>query len=431
MTEQAQLDAPELTEHSRIELHELGFRDEGTGQWVVGRRDGGGFIEVPEPAVTFIAALRDHGSIPVACAEVKRRHDVDLDGHDLARSLHRLTYVRSIDGRAVTPPARPPSLRRVRPEHVRWLFGRTAALCALVVVVAGGYLAAQRGPLLPDFRIFFFTDKMSVVVSVNTAMALLGIAVHEFAHLAAARSVGVPARFGIGTRMQFLVAQTDVSGMWLAEPRARVKVYLAGIMWDLVLMGGASLTIFVFGIDGLPRRLLEIFMIILLLSIAFQLRVYLRTDLYFVLQELFRCKNLYRSGWRYAASLSWSLLHLRRPRDVWSGPLLGDRSPAERRAIRLYAFCMIPAYAIAMWRFLWFAGPVVWTTFVNSGSRVVSGTADGDWLMLADGLVVVLIEGALLLLFVRTLCRNHVWKLTAAVARLRARWLGSARDDRT
>jgi hypothetical protein len=47
--------------------------------------------------------------------------------------------------------------------------------------------------------------------------------VHELAHLAAARSLGVPARIGLSTRLFYLVAQTDVSGIWAAPRRARYR----------------------------------------------------------------------------------------------------------------------------------------------------------------------------------------------------------------
>ncbi len=52
------------------------------------------------------------------------------------------------------------------------------------------------------------------MIAVDAAIGWVLIALHELGHLATARAAGAPARISLGTRLQFLVAQTDVSGVW-------------------------------------------------------------------------------------------------------------------------------------------------------------------------------------------------------------------------
>src|SRR5262249_33815110 len=145
------------------------------------------------------------------------------------------------------------------------------------------------------------------------------IALHEFCHLAAARAEGVYARIGLGTQLQFLVAQTTVSGLWGSPRRIRLRVYLAGVTSDLVIIAACSLAITALQPAGFARRSGEALILSLLLSTAHQFALYMRTDMYFVLQELLRCKNLYADSRDFA----WSVLRRAMAATV------GKRPPAD------------------------------------------------------------------------------------------------------
>ena len=72
-------------------------------------------------------------------------------------------------------------------------------------------------------------------------MSGYALAVHELAHLATARARGVHARIGLGTRLQILVAQTTVSGLWGCPRSVRLRVYLAGVVSDLTIISAGYL----------------------------------------------------------------------------------------------------------------------------------------------------------------------------------------------
>lgn len=177
--------------------------------------------------------------------------------------------------------------------------------------------------------------------------------------------------------------------------QAIFHIGLPGTTSDLLLASVSSIAIGVFGLAGLPRRLLEIFILILLLSIAFEARVYLRTDWYFALQEALRTKNLYQDGWRYVRDLARALAR----RSTSSGPV--------SRAVRLYAWFMVPASLIMLWQYVLYVAPVTIRLFATSGRNLVTGWHTGNRVDMADGLIVILIEGSLLLAFGYAALRKH------------------------
>nr|WP_199835730.1 MULTISPECIES: hypothetical protein [unclassified Streptomyces] len=58
----------------------------------------------------------------------------------------------------------------------------------------------------------------------------------------------------LGTRLQFLVVQTDISGIELAPRRHRLTAYLAGIATNLAFASAFALA--TLAVDRTPRRIL-------------------------------------------------------------------------------------------------------------------------------------------------------------------------------
>ena len=135
----------------------------------------------------------------------------------------------------------------------------------------------------------------------------------------------------LSTRLQFLVAQTDVSAVWAAPRRTRLTVYLAGMAVNLAVAAAGIVVRAAAGPQGAVGRVAAVAVLLSLLFLPSQALVFMRTDLYFVLQDLARCRNLYADAVAYGAYLV-----RRRPAD----PSLG--LPArERRVVRAYCGVMV------------------------------------------------------------------------------------------
>ncbi|MFE2041273.1 hypothetical protein ACFXAZ_10145 [Streptomyces sp. NPDC059477] len=323
---------------SRVRLHELAARPDGT-EWIVGRPATGTFVAVPEAGKRALDLLGEGLSTGEAARRLEEETGHDLDVADFVDALVELGFVAEVDGRAVPLPDPPkPTLPRIRPAHVRWTL--SPLLPVLIVLLIVTALIARPEGVALSYRTLLWSEHGSLVLAFGAASGWALLLLHELAHLVTARATGVPARMRLGTRLQFLVMQTDISGIELAPGRHRMTAYLAGIGVNLAAASAAALA--AGAAEGTARRMLAALTVLALLPLPFQLMVFMRTDLYFVLQDLTRCRDLYGDGRAYARYAARRLLA--RPGADPSRTL-----PAhERRAVRLYSVVLVLGTALCL-----------------------------------------------------------------------------------
>ncbi|MER7170792.1 hypothetical protein [Streptomyces mesophilus] len=324
-----------------VRLHELACRHD-RDEWIVGRMATGRFVALPAAGKRVIELLQEGLTVPDVGVRLRQETGEDVDVPEFVTALIDLEFVAEVDGHPVpaTEP-KPPPLARLRPRHVRWTLHPALPVTAGALVATALFLIATRPELALDFRTLLWTSHGSLVLALHAAAGWTLLFVHELAHLLTARATGVPGRIELGTRLQFLVLQTDISGIELAPRRHRLTAYLAGIavnltMFALAVLGAAAV------VPGtLPHRVLLALALTALLPLPFQLMVFMRTDLYFVLQDLTGCRDLYGEGVAYAAYVGRRLLR-RTPRP---GSPAGDPSASlprhERRAVRVYTVVLV------------------------------------------------------------------------------------------
>jgi putative peptide zinc metalloprotease protein len=386
-----------------LRLHPLTYRDgdDGPDDVVVGRPALGEFVELPRVGADAVRLLGAGLAVGAVEERIAERHGVDLDVAELAEALVDLGFVSTVDGDPVSDPAesRPAShLPWLAARHVRWLFGRTATAVWLMVVAAAGVTWWHRPELLPDAADFYWTPYVGLAVLVSTAMFSVSASVHELMHLAAARSYGAPARIGFSTRLHYLVVQTDVTAIWAVPRRHRYRVYLAGLRWDSFAVCVAALLVAHAGLPAAADRLLAAFMVVVLVSMMLQTQVYLRTDLYYVLMEWLRGRNLYQDGLAYVRHLARRAL--RRP----SADPTVNLPARERRGVRSYAVFMACGCVVALGSFALFGLPILVQGVVGAFGGLLHS---GDVLRMVDSALVIAVEGALQVIFVVTFLRVH------------------------
>ncbi|MET8063676.1 hypothetical protein ACFYON_01475 [Micromonospora sp. NPDC005686] len=413
---------PAVGAATRVRFHPLRIRpsDDDPDSVVVGRPDVGEFVELPAIGARAVELL-DAG-VPVGAAEerIAADHDVDLDLVDLVLALRDAGLVAEVDGRPSGAGHREdrPHLPRLRARHVRWLFGPAAKVAYLALVAATLATVVRRPELLPSYRDFFWTDYVGLAVLVNTALFSVTAVLHEFSHLVAARSLGAPARIRFATRLHHLVLETDVTAIWSVPRRYRYRVYLSGVLWDLAVVCVALLVVAYARPHPLAEGLLSAVVLVIVMSMVLQLHVYMRTDCYFVLLDLLRCRNLFQDGFAYARHVLRRCLHAALPGRVAAST--GDPSavlpPHERRAVRIYAVAVVLGSAVALSSFLVFGVPIVVHGAIQAGSAVLAGATGGSLLAAVDGAVVLVVEGTLQAIFLVTFYRRHSRRRRAGAA---------------
>ncbi|HSZ38813.1 MAG TPA: hypothetical protein VK817_02530 [Trebonia sp.] len=344
---------------SRVRMRPLSTRRDRDG-WVIGRPETGDFISVPDVAHRVITLLGQDRTVDETAARLRAETGTRFEVADFVTALDDLGFVASVDDRVREDRGDTrPSLPWLRPRHVRWLLHPLAPVAVAGFAVAIVVMLALHPALMPSYRVLVWNRHAGLVLAVNAAIGWTLVLLHELSHLATARAAGAPARITLSTRLQFLVAQTDVSGVWAAPRRTRMTVYLAGIGFNIVFAGTCLLILGCAGPHGVLRSVLAVAVAEALLTLPAQLMVFMRTDLYFVLQDLSGCANLYADGSAYLRRRGRLLL--RRPRPA-PGPehslgpqhSLGPKGPgphyppAQRRAIRVYSAVLLAGTVICL-----------------------------------------------------------------------------------
>lgn len=323
---------------SRVRLRSLAERRDGDG-WVIGRIETGDFIAVPDVARRVLVLLGQGHAVNEVAARLQAETGKSFAVGTFVAALDDLGFVAAIDDEVRADTTAPkPSLRWLRPAYVRWLLHPAvpviAAGCAVMVVA----LLATHPALVPSYRALVWNRHAGLVLAVNAVIGWTLILIHELAHLATARAAGAPARITLSTRLQFLAAQTDVSGVWGSPRRTRMTVYLAGMAANVGVMAACLLVLVAAGPHGLLRQLLCVVVAeTLLFLLPVQLMVFARTDLYFVLQDLKGCANLYADGSAYLGHLARRLTRRGGPNPDPSE----EYPPPQRRAVRLYSAVLL------------------------------------------------------------------------------------------
>ncbi|MEU8174239.1 hypothetical protein AB0C14_15280 [Microbispora hainanensis] len=390
---------------THVRLRPLGFREDEDG-WIVGRVDTGVCIEVPYAGKRAIELLGSGRTILATREELRAELGVELDVSGFVDGLAAVGMVASIGDRVFADTGAPaPSLPWITPGMVRWTLNPLLH-CLLGLLVLGGVVAAVLRPdVVPRWHALLWSDHGTVVLLSEIALVAALVSLHEFAHLLTARAAGVPGRIRMDTRLQFLAAQTDVSGVWLAERRTRLTVYLAGMAVDASVLAGCLLTMALSG----TNTLLSVIALTEMTGLALQFFIFMRTDLYFLLQDLARCRNLY-------ADAAAFLLHLlrRAVRRPTAEPLTG-LNPRQRRFVRIYSVLLVAGTALCLGVFLLISVPFTVALVARSLGELLEcdGLVDAADALLTLGIVV-----AYQAVWVRAWVRRHGPRVRGFVARL-------------
>jgi len=383
-----------VTTPARVRLHALDSRPDGE-EWIVGRMATGQFVALPEVGKRALDLLGQGLTAPEVGERLREETGDDIDVSEFVEALVGLGFVAEVDGRAVPAQEPPkPTLPRIRPHHVRWVLSPVVpALIGLLITT----VLLVRPPVTLSYHSLLWSPHGSAVIALGAVAGWSLLLLHECAHLVTARATGVPGRMRLGTRLQFLVMQTDISGIELAARRHRMTAYLAGIATNLTF---ASLTALAAGtVDGTPRRILAALTLLALTPLPFQLMVFMRTDLYFVLQDLTRCRDLYGDGVAYTRYAARRLTR----RKTGADPSL-ELPAHERRAVRTYSVVLVVGTALCLAFLATVTLPADITLFARAATGLGPGHSAGRRL---DSAAVVVTLGGFHLLWLRTWWRGR------------------------
>ncbi len=383
-----------MTMTGRVVLHELGVRLD-RGEWIVGRVSTGDFVALPEVGMRALRLLQDGFPIGETQKRLRQETGDKLDIDSFVRQLTDSGLVAAIDGRPVPAPDPPrPTLPWLRPASVRWTLNPVLHICVAALIAVGVIVLVRQPTLLPSWRAILWSPSGAAVLFTRIAIGWLMLFVHELAHLVTARGAGFPGRVTFGTRLQFLAVQTDVSGVWLAPRRVRLTVYLSGMAVDIALCAACVILSVLTG----PHPAYSIALLTGMAMLATQACVFMRTDLYFVLQDLTGCRNMYGDVVAYARHGLMRLLGRGSP-----GPI-AQVSRRERRWLVVYGMVLVGGTIACLVVFATITLPVTVTLVIRAVQALISPSGPSE---AVDAVVVLTLLATTQLLWLRAWWRRH------------------------
>lgn len=296
-----------------IAFHPLSFVAERDGV-MVGRTDTNTFVALPEDGAELLRRMVEGMSPPTAADWYRYAFGEAIDIDDFVNTLTDLGFVRAPgEPAAQQQTVRYRALGRAMFSPVAWVvYG-----CLLAAAV----LAMVRQPeLRPNPGHVFFLPSLIAVQIILVLSQIPGLLAHEWFHVMAGRRHDLPTRLRVGRRLFFAVFETELNGL-LSIPRSRRHLaFLAGMLADVLIV--AVLTLAAAAGPGYWLAQLGLAIAYLtLVRLAWQLLIFLRTDLYYVLTTALGCTNLVGASAAYLRERARRLRGLP-PRppdtDAWS-----------------------------------------------------------------------------------------------------------------
>lgn len=304
------------------------------------------FYEMSPAAADALEEIQLGLSLQEIEAKLRSKYpDEDINIEQFIDELIELNIVSEIDGVSyqkydnVTPQREKPQSELIN-QLGRFLF-RTPFIFVYVIAFFYSIWMIFANPQVgPRPHTMHMYDSMTLNVIIWAGLSLLLLAFHEFSHFLAARSYGVPAKYSLSHRLYFLVLETDISGVWKLQPRQRLVPYMAGMLNDSLMLAISIAARVIFPeMNDIVYQIFELATVYTCVMLVFQTFVFMKTDLYYVIETL--------SG----------TLNLKERTDSWLKGLFTNSKEKEVAFIKYYSVIYIGGLLFSIWLFVTIAYP--------------------------------------------------------------------------
>ncbi|RID82460.1 hypothetical protein D1970_18810 [Mesobacillus zeae] len=268
--------------------------------------------------------------------------DEDVDILEFVGQLESIGLIASLDGKTVhgieAVSTDDSGLSWISPRLGRFFFNDLSVKIYSLLLSASFFMFILRPETFPGYKDIFLFDLMMYNFLLWLVVTFLFVCFHELGHVLAARAAGLPAKVEIGHRLFFIVLETDMSRVWSLSPDKRNRLYLAGMYFDGLVLFTAAVSQWLFAGHAFALGLAKIIVFDTLVRLAYQCCVYMKTDLYYVFENMTGCYNLMENGHNYLRR--WlSFLPKEKATDSFKG---------EEKLVRRYAFFYVAGVMVTV-----------------------------------------------------------------------------------
>lgn len=228
------------------------------------------------------------------------------DLQSLITDLSESGFIESVDGKKIKDNY--PKIKPMLTYAPRWIFrlflSRLVLIVGFLIIISGLYVGITQLHYIPRITHYFWHPDIFIVYITGFAAEAILLAVHEAAHFIATKALGGEATMRLSLRSVNIVAETESFHLAVIPKELRYYVYFAGMYVDFLLSGSIFWVIYLLknkmNIDiGIYETWGYSLLIIFITGIVWQYNVYLKTDMYNFLSDLFDEEHLQANTRKY------------------------------------------------------------------------------------------------------------------------------------
>lgn len=292
-----------FTNKTVISLHPLKIRKD-QKNYVVEDEVTGDFYEMPEVCITAMELINQKKRLDeiedILSAQFP---DEDVDVIAFVNQLFEIDLVSELDGEKVPRSSVLESntgFSWIPPGFGRLFFNPFSSKVFIGLLSISITLILLKPDLYPNYTDLFIFDMFLSNIVAWMVITFLLVLLHEIGHVLAARSEGLPAKIELGNRLFLIVLETNLTQVWELPAERRNRIYLAGMYVDMVVLFFALAGQF-FIETSLINSLLKLIVLNAFIRLVFQSAVFMKTDLYYVMENITGCYNLMENGQNFLA----------------------------------------------------------------------------------------------------------------------------------
>jgi putative peptide zinc metalloprotease protein len=271
--------------------------------YIVEDKFSGDFYEMSEVCIDAIHLIQygeQLGEIEQQLKEKFPQEEVDLLG--FATQLLELNLIESIDGVKVGNKQinkEKLGFMWISPKQGKFFFNKVAYIFYFALFVINIVLIKEHPSLFPHYKDIFVFDYMFLNIILWMILTFVLVLFHEIGHVLAMRAHNLPTKLEVGHRLFLVVFETDTSSVWKLPSKKRNVLFLAGICFDTFILSFVLIMqLFLESTSGIFLSIMKVIILDTFTRIVYQFCVYMKTDLYYVIENVSGCYNLMENAQR-------------------------------------------------------------------------------------------------------------------------------------
>lgn len=395
-----------FNDKSKITLYKLVNRKE-DNYYIIGRKQTAFYIQTTAVGSLIVSLLGKGKKVQEVKKEISRKYkSINVDS--FINRLIENGFVEKIDSKKIEQKIKKirPILKFIHPKQISWLFSKPMYIIYFLIIFLG-ILVFLQNPLryFPVNEDYFFSQSYIILIPLSFLIAWIFVFIHEFFHFLAARSRNLPATFGLGSRLVYLVATTDVTNVYSIERKKRYRVYLSGILIDFFTMALSLIFIYladaaVISMSVFLYKILKFLVLIQFLGILWQFLFFIKTDIYLVFENLTRIEMLYEKTEAFLKNEYYRLTKKHHFSSYFD-------TKREKNLVHMYAVFFVIGTITILYSFFYYYIPIALSFLYGALQKIASGTRLNDYTQFYDGIIFVIFFLINLGLFIYAFIREY------------------------